>query len=218
MILLIDNYDSFVFNLARYVEELGCETQVVRNDAITVDEIERMSPGAILLSPGPCGPRESGICPEVVRRLGPSLPMLGVCLGHQVMADALGGLVVRSETPVHGQASAIRHAGTGLFAGLPNPLTVGRYHSLVCDPGTLPQDLEVTSRTADDVVMSFQHQRWPMFGVQFHPESVMTDGGHRMLANFLSAAGFSPRLPAIGDLPEPPPDDFYARPVEWPAG
>ncbi len=217
MILLIDNYDSFVFNLARYLEELGVETRVVRNDAITVDEIRELAPRAVVLSPGPCGPQESGVCLDVVRQLGATVPMLGVCLGHQAIAHALGGEVVESGAPVHGQASLVAHTAAGLFAGLPNPLQVGRYHSLVAEESTLPASLEVTARTADGVVMAFQHRDWPLSGVQFHPESVLTQGGHRLLANFLRQAGLEVLASPAGDLPGVETGtDFYARPVNWP--
>ncbi len=217
MILLIDNYDSFVFNLARYVEELGVETSVVRNDAITVAEIQKRNPQAIILSPGPCGPRESGICLDVIRRFAPQVPILGVCLGHQAIAYALGGQVVESGAPVHGHASLVTHNGTGLFEGLPNPLQVGRYHSLVADPGSLPPGLEVTARTPDGVIMALQHRDWPLYAVQFHPESVLTQSGHHLLANFLNAAGCQHLAYPAGDLPGIESDsDFYAQPVNWP--
>lgn len=217
MILLIDNYDSFVFNLARYVEELGLDTRVVRNDAITIEQIADLKPQAIILSPGPCGPRESGVCLDVISRLGPTVPILGVCLGHQAIAFALGGQVFPSKAPVHGQASLIDHSGTGLFAGLPQPLQVGRYHSLVADEGSLPADLEVTARTVDGVIMALQHRTWPLFAVQFHPESVLTIGGHRLLANFLNAAGCATQVPLTSDLPVPETaTDFYARSVDLP--
>ena len=191
MILLIDNYDSFVFNLARYFRELNCEVAVVRNDAMSVDEIAEMQPEAIVLSPGPCTPNEAGICLQVVTQLGEKIPMLGVCLGHQTIAAALGGDVVRAPEPVHGRVSLVEHNGDRIFAGLPNPLTATRYHSLVVPETTLPTCLRVTARTrsADKLVMGLDHTKWPMFGLQFHPESVLTSGGHRLLQNFLVAAG-----------------------------
>ena len=221
MILLIDNYDSFVFNLARYVEELGVETRVARNDAITVDEIRALQPRAIILSPGPCGPRESGVCLEVIAGLAKTIPTLGVCLGHQAIAFVLGGQVVESLLPVHGRASLITHTGDGLFAGLPNPLQVGRYHSLVVDPAALPPELEVTALTEDGVIMALKHREWPLAAVQFHPESILTVGGHRLLANFLAGAGCPVQMPIVFDLPndEATADfyaDFYTRPVELP--
>lgn len=191
MLLLIDNYDSFVHNLARYFTRLGQETLVVRNDAIDVEMVHRIRPGAIVLSPGPCTPQEAGASLEVVRALHSEFPILGVCLGHQVIAEALGASVVRGKMPMHGQASEIRHDGAGLFAGLPSPLTVGRYHSLVVEPASLPEELRPTAWTEDGVMMAFEHARWPVYGVQFHPESILTDGGYDLLANFLKLAGLS---------------------------
>lgn len=191
MILLIDNYDSFVFNLARYFRELNCEVVVSRNDAMSIDEIVAMQPKAIVLSPGPCTPNEAGICLDVVRRLGSTIPILGVCLGHQVIAAALGGDVIRAPEPVHGRVSLVEHNSERIFAGLPNPLMATRYHSLVVPESTLPRCLRVTARTksADRLVMALEHTEWPLFGLQFHPESVLTSGGHRLLQNFLVAAG-----------------------------
>ncbi len=195
MILLIDNYDSFVFNLARYFRELECEVSVVRNDRFTVSEVAAMQPSAIVLSPGPCTPNEAGISLEVVRQLGPTIPVLGVCLGHQTIAAALGGEVVRAAEPIHGRTSQVEHNGQRLFAGLPNPLTATRYHSLIVPAATLPACLRPTAQTFDGVLMAFEHVAWPMFGVQFHPESVLTSGGHRLLHNFLELAGLNPRIP-----------------------
>ncbi len=192
MILLIDNYDSFVFNLARYFRELGCEVVVSRNDAMTVAEVAAMQPSAIVLSPGPCTPNEAGISLEVVRQLGPTIPLLGVCLGHQTIALALGGEVVRAAEPIHGRASLVEHDGQRLFADLPNPLTATRYHSLIVPVGTLPTCLRPTARTHDGVLMAFEHIDRPTFGVQFHPESILTVGGHRLLQNFLELAGLCP--------------------------
>jgi anthranilate synthase/aminodeoxychorismate synthase-like glutamine amidotransferase len=204
MILLIDNYDSFVHNLARYLRRLGQETVVVRNDGITPTEVVRRPPAAIVLSPGPCTPSEAGCSLDLVRATAGRLPMLGVCLGHQIIAAALGGKVVRAREPMHGRASRIEHAGNGLFAGLDNPLTVGRYHSLAVDEATLPRELSVTARAEDRTVMAIAHQRWPIFGVQFHPESILTCGGHRLLSNFLRLAGIaaSAAIPAAeGERP-----------------
>lgn len=189
MILIIDNYDSFVFNLARYFRELACEVLVVRNDAISVTEIDSMSPAAIVLSPGPCTPTEAGICLDVVRTLSERIPMLGVCLGHQTIAAALGGEVIRAPEPVHGRTSQIEHNAVRLFDGLPNPMTATRYHSLVVRQESLPVCLRTTARTTDGLVMALEHVARPVFGVQFHPESILTVGGHRLLRNFLKLAG-----------------------------
>lgn len=205
MILVIDNYDSFVNNLARYVRELGCETRVVRNDALGVSQIESLRPRGVILSPGPCGPREAGISLELVRKLGARVPMLGVCLGHQVIGEALGGRVVRAPRPTHGRASQIRHCETGLFDGLPNPLRVGRYHSLIVSRDELPADLEVTAWTDDGLVMGLEHSTWPVFGVQFHPESILTQQGHALLANFLRRTGH--------DVPPRDASAFRERPL-----
>lgn len=213
-ILLIDNYDSFVYNLARYFEELGCATQVVRNDAVTVPAIRALAPAAVVLSPGPCTPREAGVCIDVVRQLGAQVPMLGVCLGHQAIAAALGGDVLRGE-PVHGRVSEVWHEQAGLFEGLPNPLTAARYHSLVIAQKTLPASLHITARTQEGVVMALQHSQWPLYGVQFHPESVLTDSGHRLLANFLRLAGLTFHPPASQEMPaEVGDDDFFARSIQ----
>lgn len=199
-ILLIDNYDSFVYNLARYLAELGQATRVVRNDAASVAEIERLRPAAIVLSPGPCTPQEAGICLELVRALGARIPMLGVCLGHQAIAAALGGRVVRAAEPVHGRTSLVRHTGNRLFADLPDPLRVTRYHSLIVDEASLPGELTITSRTQDGVPMALEHAAWPVFGVQFHPEAVLTERGHRLLNNFLALAGLHGQAEPAGDL------------------
>lgn len=199
MILLIDNYDSFVFNLARYFRELGQEVLVVRNDQISVSEVAAMRPAAIVLSPGPCTPTEAGISLEVVKQLGPQIPMLGVCLGHQTIATALGGEVVRAAEPVHGRTSLVEHEAKRLFAGLPNPLTATRYHSLIVSEATLPSCLRPTARTRDGILMAFEHTSWPTFGVQFHPESVLTAGGHRLLQNFLDLVGIASPLPLKGE-------------------
>ncbi|MCC7476258.1 MAG: aminodeoxychorismate/anthranilate synthase component II [Pirellulales bacterium] len=204
MLLVIDNYDSFVHNLARYFENLGPETHVVRNDAVDVDGVRRLRPGAVVLSPGPCTPREAGVSLELVREFHSQLPILGVCLGHQAIAEALGGRVVRGTAPMHGQASAIRHNGTRMFEGVPMPLRVGRYHSLVVDPGTLPSSLRPTAWTEDGVLMAFEHMAYPVFGVQFHPESILTECGYKLLANFLNMAGLGSRAEAV-----------HREPVEW---
>jgi anthranilate synthase component 2 len=194
MILLIDNYDSFVHNLARYVRRLGSDTQVVRNDAVDAAAVRRMKPCAIILSPGPCAPQQAGCTLDIVRELAGEVPILGICLGHQAIAEAFGGRVVRSPIPVHGRTANIEHAGTRLFTGLPSPLTVCRYHSLCADPATLPTVLKPTAHSPDGVVMAIEHETLPVFGVQFHPESILTEGGYRLLANFASIAGLT--LPA----------------------
>jgi anthranilate synthase component II len=199
MLLLIDNYDSFVFNLARYFERLGQETIVLRNDVANVEKVRALKPAAIVLSPGPCTPTEAGCSLEIVRELHAETPILGVCLGHQTIAAAFGGRVVRAREPMHGRATAVWHDGQGIFAGVPNPFTAGRYHSLVVDEAALPESLLVTARTADGVVMAIAHRRLPMIGVQFHPESILTECGYPLLANFLRVAGIGipPLVPSI---------------------
>lgn len=189
MILVIDNYDSFVHNLARYVRQLGAETLVRRNDAIGVAEIRALRPEAIVLSPGPCTPNESGVCLEIVHQLGDSIPILGVCLGHQAIVAALGGNVVRADRPMHGRASSVRHCGERMFQDVPSPFQVGRYHSLVAERASLPSCLRIDAETEEGTVMAVSHESWPLFGVQFHPESVLTEHGYRLLANFFRAAG-----------------------------
>jgi anthranilate synthase component 2 len=191
MLLLIDNYDSFVFNLARYFQRLGQETVVRRNDELDADAVLRSGATAIVLSPGPCTPKEAGCSLEIVRQLHKRLPILGVCLGHQTIAAALGGKVIRAAEPVHGRASSVRHNGRGLFTGLPNPLAACRYHSLIVEESSLPPCLEPTARTADGTLMALAHREHPVFGVQFHPESILTDCGYPLLANFLRLANLS---------------------------
>ena len=186
MILLIDNYDSFVHNLARYVRELGEEAVVRRNDAITVDEVAALAPSHVIISPGPCGPVDAGISTELVRRLGPTTPMLGVCLGHQCIGAAFGADIVRAAWPVHGRTSSVRHDGSSLFAGLPSPLLVARYHSLVIAPASLPPSLRVVATADDDgAIMAVEHREFPVTGVQFHPESAASECGYAMLDRFL---------------------------------
>jgi anthranilate synthase/aminodeoxychorismate synthase-like glutamine amidotransferase len=192
MLLVIDNYDSFVHNLARYFQRLGQQTLVVRNDAIDVPAIRNLRPGGIVLSPGPCTPDESGCSLAVVRELLDEFPILGVCLGHQAIAAALGGRIIRADEPVHGRTSRVLHDEETLFRGIPSPLTACRYHSLVVDPSSVPSDLEVTARTEDGTIMALAHRRRPVFGVQFHPEAVLTDHGYAILANFLRLAGQAP--------------------------
>jgi anthranilate synthase/aminodeoxychorismate synthase-like glutamine amidotransferase len=199
MILLIDNYDSFVFNLARYFERLGQTTRVVRNDAITPAEIAALNPDAVVLSPGPCTPNEAGCSLEVVRQLAGRVPILGICLGHQAIGAALGGRVVRAIEPMHGRTSPIFHDGQSVFAGLPTPIVACRYHSLVIERESLSADLLVTAWTADGTIMAIVHREWPVVGLQFHPESILTDSGYDLLAAFLRTAGIAlpPLLPRI---------------------
>lgn len=214
MVLLIDNYDSFVFNLARYLRELGVETRTERNDRLSVREIRALAPDAIVISPGPCTPAEAGVSIAVIRELGPTIPLLGVCLGHQAIAAACGGRVLRAPEPVHGRTSEIEHSATRLFAGLPSPLTVGRYHSLIVDETTLPAALQVTARTADGLLMALEHRAAPIWGVQFHPESILTTGGHQLLANFLRLAGLPANAaPSPEYQPQPVEFDFYGQPI-----
>ena len=200
MILLIDNYDSFVYNLARYVRELGEVPLVRRNDAMTVDDILELAPSHVIISPGPCSPMEAGISTDVVRRVGPSIPVLGVCLGHQCIGAAYGGEIVRAGRPMHGKTSRIHHRGTDLFTGLPNPFLASRYHSLVISPASVPGELEVTATSEDGEIMAVKHATHPVFGVQFHPESVLTEHGYRMLDHFLHGVPAAPReLPPAAD-------------------
>ncbi|MBI5759795.1 MAG: aminodeoxychorismate/anthranilate synthase component II [Planctomycetales bacterium] len=220
MILLIDNYDSFVYNLARYFTELGCEARVVRNDAVTVDEVRSLRPQAIVLSPGPCTPNDAGVCLELIRSLADDVPMLGVCLGHQAITVALGGRVIRAREPVHGRTSLIHHDGEGIFSGLPSPLRATRYHSLVVEEASLPLELRITARTDDGIPMALVHRSQPLFGVQFHPESVLTQSGHLLLSNFLSTAGIAGARPPRGDWSEPdafvePMDPLQRHPLHW---
>jgi anthranilate synthase component 2 len=203
MILLIDNYDSFVHNLARYLRRLGQTTRVVRNTAIDTAGVRALRPEAIVLSPGPCAPRQAGCSLDVVRELHAGLPILGVCLGHQAIAEALGGRVVRAGEPVHGRSFPIRHDGRGVFAGLPQPIIGCRYHSLVVEEQSLPDCLEVSARTDDGTIMALRHRRLPVVGLQFHPESILTDMGYALLAGFLRMAGLAvpAELPGIeGEL------------------
>jgi anthranilate synthase component II len=191
MILLVDNYDSFVFNLARYFERLGQETVVVRNDAISVDEVVAMAPDAVVLSPGPCSPAEAGCSLELVRDLPAQLPILGICLGHQTLAMALGGRILRAAEPIHGRRWPIYHAGGGILAGLPSPVLGCRYHSLIVERETLPAAFEITAWTDDGTIMAIEHRERPLVGIQFHPESILTDCGYPLLAAFLRRSGIA---------------------------
>jgi anthranilate synthase component II len=191
VILVIDNYDSFVYNLARYFERLGHATCVVRNTAIDARQVRSLRPAAMVLSPGPCTPERAGCTIELVRQFHEHLPLLGICLGHQTIAAAFGGRVIRANEPVHGRASPIRHNGRGLFAGLPNPLIGCRYHSLVVDETTLPECLEITARTDDGTIMAVEHRTLPVVGLQFHPESILTECGYPLLAAFLRRSGLA---------------------------
>ncbi|HTN73799.1 MAG TPA: aminodeoxychorismate/anthranilate synthase component II [Pirellulaceae bacterium] len=202
MILLIDNYDSFVHNLARHLRRLGQETRVVRNDAIDVSAIRKLDPAAIVISPGPGTPSEAGCSLDVVRELQRDLPILGVCLGHQTIGQALGGRIVRASEPLHGRASQIEHNQRGLFAAVPTPFTACRYHSLVIEEASLPAELEITARALDGTIMAIAHRELPLLGVQFHPEAVLTQHGYLLLANFLRLAGLSaPRDLPTDELP-----------------
>lgn len=189
MILIVDNYDSFVHNLGRHFQRLGRDVVVKRNDTLSVPQIRALNPLAIVLSPGPCAPLQAGRSLEIVRELHQDFPMLGVCLGHQTIAEALGAKVVRAKSPVHGRTSLVVHTSGGLFTGLPIPMTVCRYHSLVVDYSSLPSGLSANALADGDVVMAIEHESLPVFGVQFHPEAILTEHGYELLANFLRLAG-----------------------------
>jgi anthranilate synthase/aminodeoxychorismate synthase-like glutamine amidotransferase len=215
MLLLIDNYDSFVHNLARYFQRLGRDTLVLRNDAVTVPQVTALAPEAIVLSPGPGTPSQAGRSLELVREFAGRMPMLGICLGHQILAAAYGAHVVRAREPVHGRSSQIQHVGTGVFAGLPSPMRVGRYHSLVVQAETLPSPLRPLAHTHDGTLMALEHREHPMVGLQFHPESVLTDHGYELLAAFLRQVGLDHRQPL-------PTDESLAGPTQpasesWPS-
>jgi anthranilate synthase component 2 len=194
MLLLIDNYDSFTYNLVHFLGELGAPSEVVRNDKLTAREALAKKPKAIVLSPGPCTPNEAGICLDLIREAAGTVPILGVCLGHQAIGQAYGGTIVR-QTPMHGKLSKVRHRDTGIFEGLPNPIDVTRYHSLVVERASLPDVLEVTAETEDGIIMGLAHKQHPVHGVQFHPESIASEAGHELLANFLRLAGFKTNQP-----------------------
>jgi len=191
MLLVIDNYDSFTYNLVQYLGELGADVVVRRNDAVTVDEVGALRPSAIVVSPGPCAPSQAGITVPVIRQWGSSIPTLGVCLGHQAIGEAYGGRVVRARHVMHGKASTVRHDGTGLFDGLPTPLSVMRYHSLIVERESFPSELEVLAVSTEEPteIHALRHRTHPVWGVQFHPESILTTGGKTILRNFLSLAG-----------------------------
>ena len=191
MLLVIDNYDSFTYNLVQYLGELGADVAVRRNDAIEVEEVGALAPQAIVLSPGPCAPSQAGVTVPIIRRWGSTIPTLGVCLGHQAIGEAYGGRVVRARRVMHGKCSTVEHNGSGLFAGLPNPLAVMRYHSLIVESESLPAELDVVAVASDDPteIHALRHRTHPVWGVQFHPESILTSGGKAMLQNFLKLAG-----------------------------
>ncbi|CDG33995.1 type 1 glutamine amidotransferase [Parasaccharibacter sp. TMW2.1882] len=193
MILLIDNYDSFTFNLVHHFGALGVECAVKRNDALTADRALEMNPSAIVLSPGPCSPDEAGICCELIEKAAGKVPVLGVCLGHQSIGQVFGAKVVRSAVPMHGKINAIHHDGSGVFAGLPDPVDMVRYHSLTLDPDSIPDSLIVNARTEDGVIMGVRHREHPIHGVQFHPESIASNSGRDLLANFLRLANVLPQ-------------------------
>lgn len=196
VLLLIDNYDSFTYNLFHYLGELGAEVVVKRNDELTASEAIAMKPEAIVLSPGPCDPDRAGICLELIEKGGAEVPILGVCLGHQAIGQAYGGKVVRAPEPMHGKLSRIHHTGKSVFRGLNNDFEATRYHSLTIAPDSMPRDLEVTATSSDGVIMGVMHKRLPVHGVQFHPESIASENGHAMLQNFLTIAKDFARVPA----------------------
>ncbi len=189
MFLLIDNYDSFTYNLYHFLGELGAEVEVRRNDQVTADQALQMQPQGIVISPGPCDPDRAGICLELIGKAAGKLPVLGVCLGHQAIGQAFGGKVVRAPTPMHGKVSDITHQGRGVFADLPSPMRSTRYHSLTLERESFPEALEITAETDDGVIMGLQHRELPLHGVQFHPESIASEHGHDLLKNFLTLAG-----------------------------
>lgn len=193
MLILIDNYDSFTYNLVHYLGELGAESVVIRNDKVTAEEVIAQKPQAIVLSPGPCTPNEAGVCLDLIKKAGAAIPLLGVCLGHQSIGQCYGGKVIRAPQPMHGKLSTITHTNKGIFEGLPKQFEITRYHSLIVERATLPDCLEITAETSDGIVMGLQHKTHPVHGVQFHPESIASQQGHALLANFLRLAGFTPK-------------------------
>ncbi len=197
MFLLIDNYDSFTYNLFHFLGELGATLEVRRNDAVTAEEALALNPRGIIISPGPCDPDQAGICLDLVAKAADAkLPLLGVCLGYQAIGQAFGGKITRAPAPMHGKLSAVEHEGQGVFADIPSPFTATRYHSLVVERASLPAELEATAWTEDDVIMGLRHRELPIHGVQFHPESIASEHGHHLLANFLQLAGHNARRPA----------------------
>lgn len=188
MFLMIDNYDSFVYNLVRYLEEIEEETLVFRNDKITIEDIAKIDPEGIIISPGPKAPKDSGIVLEVIEKFKGKIPIFGVCLGHQSIGHAFNGLIVKGKSPIHGKISSINHDGNGVFKNIKNPFNVTRYHSLIIEKETLPDELEVTATTSDNVIMGVRHKKYPIEGVQFHPEAELTEFGHDILKNFISNA------------------------------
>jgi len=202
MILVIDNYDSFVHNLARYFRQLGCQTRTIRNDEVDREVVNNLNPQAIVISPGPCSPDEAGYSVHCVSDFAEQIPILGVCLGHQAIVQAFGGRVIRSGQPMHGRSSTVQHAGGAFFENIPDSFNIGRYHSLIAEPKTLPDCLEVTAKLDDGTIMAVQHGSAPVVGVQFHPESILTEHGYRMLANFCAMAGIES---ALGSLQEKSP-------------
>jgi anthranilate synthase/aminodeoxychorismate synthase-like glutamine amidotransferase len=186
MILILDNYDSFTYNLVQYLGELGAKLEVRRNDQLTVDEVEQMAPERVVISPGPCTPKEAGISVSLIQRLAGKIPVLGVCLGHQSIGEAFGGKVIRAPYLMHGKTSTIHHDGKTIFNGLPQDFTATRYHSLIVERDSLPAELEISAQTNDGLVMGLRHKRHPVEGVQFHPESILTDTGKKLLRNFLN--------------------------------
>jgi len=193
MLVLIDNYDSFTYNLVHFLGELGAECAVFRNDKISVAEVLERRPEGIVLSPGPCTPNEAGICLDLIKAAGSRIPLLGVCLGHQAIGQVYGGKVIRAPEPKHGKMSTLRNSGKGLFRATPNRFEVTRYHSLIVERTTLPAELEITAETDDGIIMGVQHRAHPVHGVQFHPESIASEHGHDVLANFLEIAGLAPK-------------------------
>jgi anthranilate synthase component 2 len=194
MLTLIDNYDSFTYNLVHFLGELGASARVYRNDKISVDEVMVEKPSAIVLSPGPCDPDRAGICLDLIKRAGPEVPILGVCLGHQAIGQVYGGRIVRAPTLMHGKLSKMHHTGQGVFDGIEQDFSATRYHSLIIDRASLPAELEITATTSDGVIMGVRHKSYPVHGVQFHPESIASEHGHQLLANFLDLARVDRRI------------------------